>query len=522
MNYKILKMKKMKKIVLFLCAVLFSVTACNEDALEVTEENRLNPDVFWQTGDQAKLAVIGAYSPLANQFAWGRMMILHTLYRSDATNPIPFQGVSTDAANFSIQPTFGRMQEIWGEFWKTILRSNSILVEVPNIEDVNFSDADRNAILGEAYYLRAFQYFNLVVLFRNVPLITEPAASLDEVKNAPADPEMVWQQIISDLQMAQSLLPQSWDDSNVGRATWGAATGLLGKTYLYRSGIDSSNEYGQAATEFKKITDSGLYSLMPNHADNFGNDQENNAESLFEIQFDDTAVGWGADSANDLRTAAWEEDIAPPGFTSQSGMLINTWVKDAFLAETNLDGGVDPRAFNTIVYDYPGAMMYETPFADAFTDLSTVTVRKYLDFRPGKAKSDFGFGGNPSVINWRSIRYADILLMYAEAENEVNGGSAVALAALNQVRTRSNMASRTASNQATLRQQIRDERVLELLFEGDRYHDLLRWGMIPDAITNELKSNMGGSQYVPGREYLPIPQIEVDTNPLYPQNPGYN
>ncbi|MEO9512228.1 MAG: RagB/SusD family nutrient uptake outer membrane protein [Flavobacteriaceae bacterium] len=497
--------------------------ACDNDLLEVAEENRLNPEVFWQDGEQARLAIIGAYSPLANQYSWGRMMQLHTMYRSDAANPLNNQGVITDASNFSIQPTFGRLSEIWGEFWKTILRSNTILVEVPAIEDSSFSDADRNAILGEAHYLRAFQYFYLVTMFRNVPLITAPAASLDEVKNAPADPESVWQQIISDLQMAQSLLPQTWDSDNVGRATWGAATGLLGKTYLYRSGIDSSNEYAQAALEFKKIIDSGVYSLMPDHADNFGADQENNAESLFEIQHDDSGFNWGADLAGGLQTAAWEPDLAPPGFTSQLGMVVNTWVKDAFLAETAIGGETDPRAFSTLVYDYPGAMMYENTFAEAFADdLSIVTVRKYLDFRQGKAQSDFGFAGFPSVINWRIMRYADILLMYAEAENEANGGSSDALDALNQVRSRSNMAARTSSDQTTLRQEIRDERVLELMFEGDRYHDLLRWGMVPSAITDDLKSNMGGSQYVPGREYLPIPQIEVDTNPLYPQNEGYN
>ncbi|MFK5973994.1 MAG: RagB/SusD family nutrient uptake outer membrane protein [Flavobacteriaceae bacterium] len=516
-------MKNIKKVLLSLSVGLFMVMACSEENLEVTDENRLNPDVFWQDGTQAKQAIIGAYSPLANQFGWGRMMPIHTMYRSDATNPIAFQGVITDASNFSIEPTFGRLSEIWGEFWKTILRANTILVEVPAIEDSSFTDVDRNAILGEAYFLRAYQYFYLVTMFRNVPLITVPAASLDEVKNAPADPEQVWQQIISDLQVAQSLLPQTWDSGNVGRATWGAATGLLGKTYMYHSGIDNSNEYAQAAVEFKKIIDSGVYTLMSNYADNFGDDQENNAESLFEIQHDDNGFSWGADIAGGLRTAAWEPDLAPPGFTSQSGMLINSWVKDAFLAETTTGGETDPRAFSTIVYDYPGAMLYETPFATGFAnDLSTVTVRKYLDFRPGKTQADFGFGGFPSVINWRIMRYADILLLYAEAENETNGGSGAALDALNQVRTRSSMPVRVTSNQATLRQQIRDERVLELMFEGDRYHDLLRWGMIPDAITDELKSNLGGSQYVPGREYLPIPQIEVDTNPLYNQNPGYN
>ena len=515
-------MKKINKAILAFSMIFFMVTACDSNILDVTDENRLNPEVFWQNAAQAKLAIIGAYSPLANQFAWGRMMILHTTYRSDAVNPINNQGVATDASNFSIQPTFGRLSEIWGEFWKTILRTNTILVKVPEIQDSQFSDEERNAILGEAYYLRAFQYFYLINLFRNVPLITEPAASIADVKNAPSDPELVWQQIISDLQMAQSLLPQTWDDSNTGRATWGAATGLLGKTYLYRSGIDNTNEYAQAAAEFKKIIDSDIYNLMLNHGDNFGGDKENNAESLFEIQHDDITIGWGADTASDLRTAAWEADLAPPGFTSQLGMVVNPWVKDAFLAETTIGGDTDPRAFSTLAYNYPNAMMYETPFADAFaSNLSIIAIRKYLDFRPNKPQSDLGFGGLGSVINWRIMRYADILLMYAEAENEVIGASSDALDALNEVRTRSNMADRVASGQGTLRQQIRDERVLELMFEGDRFFDLLRWGMIPSAITDDLKSNMGGSQYVAGREYLPIPQIEVDTNTLYNQNPGY-
>lgn len=514
-------MNNIRKLLMTMAFTLVAVVSCDENLLEVTDENRLNPDVFWQTGEHARLGIIGAYSPLGNQFAWGRMMPIHTMYRSDATNPIPAQGIITDPANFSIQPTFGRLQEIWGEFWKTILRSNTILKEVPNIDDPDFSEDDKNAILGEAYYLRAFQYFYLVTMFRNVPLITEPAESLADVQVAPSPPEDVWQLVISDLQMAQSLLPESWDANNTGRATWGAATGLLGKTYLYRSGIDNTNEYAQAAAEFKSIIDSGIYSLMPNHADNFGDDKENNAESLFEIQLEGETIGWGADSLNDLRTAAWEPDLAPPGFTSQSGMLINEWVKEAFLAETTIGGETDPRAFSTIVYDYPGAMMYETPFSEAFDDPNTVTVRKYLDFREGKEQSDFGFAGFPSVINWRIMRYADILLMYAEAENEVNGGSQSALDALNQVRARANMPARTSTDQSVLRQEIRDERVLELIFEGDRFHDLLRWGLIPEAITDDLKSNMGGSQYVPGREYLPIPQIEIDTNPLYNQNPGY-
>lgn len=517
-------MKIYKKIFFALALIMLPVASCNEDILEVQDENRLNPDVFWSSGNDAKLAIIGAYSPLTSVLGWGRMMPLHTILRSDATNPIPFQGVTTDAANFSIEPSFGRLQEIWGELWKPILRANTILVEIGNIEDSNFTEAERNKIIGEAYFLRSFQYFYLITMFRNVPLITEPAASVAEIKNPPAEPELVWQQIISDLKMAQSLLPESWDSSNTGRATWGSATGLLGKTYLYRSGLDNSNEYALAAAEFQKILDKegSLYDLMPNHGDNFVDDKENNIESIFELQFDGNGNAWGSDNAGSLKSAAFESDLSPPGFTSQSGMWLNTWVKDAFLAETTSGGQIDPRAYNTIAWDAPGIMMYDKTFQEAFpNDLNRVAVRKYLDFKPGKQQPEFG-GPNASVINFKIMRYADILLMYAEAQNEAVPNSPLALDRLNQVRLRSNMPIRTSTDQSTLRQQIRDERVLELILEGDRYLDLLRWGMIPEAIPTEYKSNMGGSQYRAGREYLPIPQVEVDTNPLYPQNQGYN
>ena len=143
------------------------------------------------------------------------------------------------------------------------------------------------------------------------------------------------------------------------------------------------------------------------------------------------------------RAAAWEPDMAPPPFTSQGGFEINDWAFDAFLETPTTDGNVDPRTFSTFIWNYPGAMIYQETFADAYaTNLNFVGGRKYLDFEtPDKPLSDFGFAGFPSVINWRVIRYADVLLMYAEAENEVNGPSAAVFDALNRVRQRASMPS---------------------------------------------------------------------------------
>lgn len=522
-------MKKHNLISRLFCTLLvlfLTFSSCQNNFLEPVNENQLSPDTFWQSADDARKAIIGAYSPLSTVYGWGRMMILHTVYRSDVVDPFAFQGVTTDASNFSINPNFGRLNEIWGEFWKSIFRTNLIFENLDNIEDPNFSEEERNTIRGEAHFLRAFQYFYLITMFRNVPLLTTPPAGLEEITAKPAEPAQVWEQIISDLQEAQQLLPPSWDADNVGRATSWAATALLGKTYLYRAGIEgSSGDYALAATELKKVIDSGVYDLVADYADNFNAAGENNEESIFEIQFDNNGLAWGADNPETLRAAAWEPDMAPPPFTSQNGFEINEWAFEKFLETPDNDGNIDVRTYSTFIWNYPGAQIYQEEFADAYaTNLDFVGGRKYLDFEtPDKPQSDFGFAGFPSVINWRIIRYADVLLMYAEAENEANGPSTAVLNALNQVRQRANMPEYTLQDQATMREYIREERVLEFSLEGTRYYDLLRWGQIPDRFVNnpEFRENTGGVFYQPGREYLPIPQSEIATNPLYPQNPGY-
>lgn len=486
--------------VTFLC---FTVSSCNNEFLEPANENELSPETFWQSADDARKAIVGAYSPLSTVFGWGRMMILHTVYRSDVVDPFAFQGVTTDASNFSINPNFGRLNEIWGEFWKTIFRTNLIFENLPAIEDTNFSEEERNTLLGEAHFLRAFQYFYLITMFRNVPLLTAPPAGLDEVTAAPANPTEVWDLIIADLKEAQTLLPATWDGDNAGRATSGAVTALLGKTYLYRAGIDGvSGDYALAAAEFKKVIDSGTYSLVENYADNFNTTGENSTESIFEIQFDNNGLAWGADNPETLRAAAWEPDMAPPPFTSQNGFEINNWAFDTFLETPDNDGGVDVRTYSTFIWNYPGAVIYQETFSEAYaTNLEFIGGRKYLDFdTPDKPQSDFGFAGFPSAINWRIIRYADVLLMYAEAENEANGPSATVLDALNQVRSRANMPEYSSMSQDAMRDAIRNERVLELSLEGSQYYDLLRWGLVPERFVDnpEFRENTGGVFYQPG------------------------
>ncbi|TRX52226.1 RagB/SusD family nutrient uptake outer membrane protein [Fulvivirga sp. M361] len=325
---------------------------------------------------------------------------------------------------------------------------------------------------------------------------------------------------------AKTMLPDTWDDANLGRATSGAATAMLGKVYLY------NEQWDLASAEFQAVMSSGRYSLVDNYADNFSSFTENNSESIFEIQFrNDNMNGWGGDNPGIGRDNSFTEDIAPQGFTGQDGMRINQWALDLFLAERTINGEIDPRAFITLFWrtdetttyqgETLGATIYQgKTYQEAYEPSENrIFGKKYLGIDEGAERANFYESGN----NLRIIRYADVLLMFAEAELMNNSGVAnqAAVDAVNQVRTRVDMPLRTT---AMTMDSIRDERVKELTLERTRYFDLLRWGLVKERIvdTPGIKSESGGvGAYQPGREYLDIPQNELNINSNFNNNPGY-
>ncbi|MEM9258695.1 MAG: RagB/SusD family nutrient uptake outer membrane protein, partial [Bacteroidota bacterium] len=373
--------------------------------------------------------------------------------------------------------------------------------------------------------LRAYNYFALLQNYRNLPLVTEPI-SLDESREvSQVAPEIIYDQIVADLKAAQTMLPDEWTGGSIGRATSGAATGLLGRVMM------SNSDFAGAKAELQKIISSGRYQLMDDYADNFEEATDNNSESLFEIQLvSDGNSGWGGDRPGTGKGAGYMQDLAPPpAFTGQDGMRINDWVLDVFLDERTVNGEIDPRAFITLFFDtdetttYEGrelaATIYEgQTFQEVFPGSSFIFNKKYLDLEAGytTAAQGWHFSGN----NFRAIRYADVLLMFAEAELMTNGSTQAALDAINEVRARVDM---PAFTEITM-QDIIDERVKELSIERLRYYDLLRWGKVKELIVDrpEVKSESGGTgAYRPGREYFDIPDSELNNNQNFKHNPGY-
>ena len=502
-------------LLLALLLTTFVLTDCSEQALNVANPNQLSPEIFWRSADDAEKGLVAAYGPLTTIMGWGRMLgaILTTL-RGDDMNPYPAQEVN-DVGTFAVAATDNRVSEGWGELNAIVARTNQVLANVPAIK---MDETRKKQIMGEAYFLRALSHFYLLNMWGNIPLITKPVNELEDILVAQAPASDVWASIKSDLKQAQSSLPDKPKD--IGRATSGAATALLGKAYLY------TKEWAPATVELKKVIDGGVYQLVPNYQDNFLSTTNNNAESIFELQYQNSSTGnWGpSGTPNPYRGQAWEPDIAPKGYTSQAGTTINRWVFDLFMKEKTTAGAIDPRAYATMNWNYPGAKVYQDDFTKAFTgtDLNNIWVRKYLNFdrTSSLTPGSWAYATNDR----RMIRLGDVLLMYAEAENEANGPTAGAYAAINRVRTRAAMPPIAPGlSKDAFRVGVRNERVLELTGEGDRFLDLLRWGIAADVFTKNpaLRSNSGGQFQANKNEYLPIPQNDINTNPQMKQNPGY-
>ncbi len=501
-------------IVLFL---LFGSFACDDKYLELTNPNLINVEDYWKTEEDFERGVNAVYQALYYDGTYLRMAQLGLdLKGDDVRGDSPWDVI--DGAG-----RFNRLNELlpqwlWTAFYAGVHRANQV---IHKIDEGEFSsDEAKNTLLGQAVFLRGLYYFHLVNFFNNIPLILNTYESSEDFYPEQADPQDVWDQIVKDFSDAAELLPSSYDNpEDIGRATEGAARAFLGKTYLFRK------EYQLASTQFELVMDMG-YELMPNYVDNFTEAYENNIESIFEIQFDrsvgGTDLGWvGEPAANWSKTTARAITYGPEGF-GWSDVVPTRWVFDQFKVEPTEGGGVDPRLDATIFYNYPGATVYGVPFEEQYPEaLDNIYPKKYQNYLTLVDEFDWRSG-----INERIMRYADVLLMYAECQNELDHRS-VAAQYVQDVRTRAQLPDRQTEFEGMSREDLFEEiahqRLLEFCLEGHRFDDIRRWGWLEDPdMLEELKSRDSEfNGYTAGREYYYIPQVEIDTNPNIDQNDGY-
>lgn len=521
----------MKKL-LYIISATFLLSACKVD---VENPNTITAGTFWKTEKDAEHGVNAIYNMFYKPGTFSRWL----WFRFDLTSDEGFSqspwAELKEWTRFQYNNYNFWEGNAWTyrDFYEAIFRANQVLHYVP---EINFSDqTKKDQLLGQAYFLRGLYYYNLSLLWgsENISLPIVLELSTPGMQPDGHTGTEVYEQAIKDFTEAQNLLPTEWNAENKGRATRGAALAFRAKAYMQLL------KWGEAKTDLEWfVTGEGknLYNLTANYFDNFDKDRENNIESVFEIQYSDVHKAPAGDGDFDVDPNLGlnrGQFFAPPGIGWTDGEL-RPWLVTEFKKEKNIDGGFDIRLRYTAFYegmenDFPNNSRIYSFTSDAGL-WSQQNWKGRVFFR--KYGSDYyrDYDDYHNPTNVRLIRYADVLLMYAECIAQTDGPLATAVAQVDRVRARVKMPSlatnypEAATDKATFLKRLQMERMLELATEGHRWADIKRWGLLDSQSgVDELKErDPDFNNFVVGRhKRLPIPSDEKANNPNTEQNPNY-
>jgi starch-binding outer membrane protein, SusD/RagB family len=496
----------------FLLVLLSAFFAqCKKDILDVAPTIPISSlDTYYQNETEAVNAVNATYTPLSaiyNGAAWhiGDIMSDDT----DLGGGGGGDGLETaELDNFNVTSFNPVINLMWAQCYFGVLRANLVIERVPLVPVM--TPAVRNRSLGEARFLRAFYYYQLVRTFGDVPLYTNAITAEEATRIARAPRQSVYNQIIADLKLAETLLPNTYGAADKGRVTAGSAKGMLASVYLTIG--DKTN----AALKAKEVIDNRAtygYDLWSDYGDNYKLDKENGKESLFEVQYRSGGGQWsdfGAGHKLNTFFAPRAQDIV-----QSSGYGWNVPTKS--FADSYEKTGT---GYNTIIDKRrPSSMWIPGDVLGAYTQPASLVgsplglnVKKY--FVP--ISNTLGDnGGWTCALNVPIMRYSEVLLIYAEA-----AGPALGKSFADQVRVRAGLAALpNGLNDAQYLDAIYKERRLEFGFEMHRWYDLLRH---PDPNYFLTVMRAAGKTNIQAKHrYMPIPQGERDKNPNLTQNDGY-
>ncbi|MDT0691157.1 RagB/SusD family nutrient uptake outer membrane protein [Salegentibacter sp. F188] len=488
-------MKKIK-IILMAFVTLFAVNGCDEEDFELTNPSGLSPETYFRTEAQVQSAVNAVYANLQTIGLYTRtyFFAMDIMSREALGNP-QLEADKRVYQEWSFDASHAPISWYWDACYRGINKANFVINNEDRINDIPSSlltDDKKARFIGEAKYMRAFYYFLLVTRFGDVPLITTIPEDGSGFPRTPS--EQVYDQIVADLNDASQSL---WEKERTedGRATQGAAYALLGKTHLYRE------QYQEALNAFDNIY--GEYSLEEDYFANFREEDEFGPESIFEVQYDDdlgNSAVWNSNAAG--------EDANEVTFRGQE-YGFNDWFNvypNPELLDEYEEG--DIRYDETFYFPgdtFAGGVIEELPLD------RRAAWRKYQNYYKDVNEDQ------ASGINMKVIRYADVLLMMAEAENAL-GNQAEAIGYINEVRERAELDPLPMDlSQEEVFDAIVHERMVELAGEQVRFPDLVRWGL-----AGEYLSEYGFQEGI--NEIWPIPNDEIFANEGITQgdqNPGY-
>jgi len=499
-----------------LCTAIVIISACSDKDLELVDPGSLSPETFFKTQAQVQSSVNAVYANLQTIGLFTRAyFFMHDLMGNDAAGNPQLEADKVQYRNFSFDANHGNIGDYWESCYRGINKANFVIGNsdaINALSDATMSAANKKKFIAEARFLRALYYFLLVQRWGDIPLITEIPTSSEGFPKSPK--AAVYDLIISDLQIASTDLLDKGSEQ-VGRANMQAASALLGKVYLYQE------EYDLALTEFNKVY--GEYELADNYFDNFMDETEHTTEYIFDIEYDES-LGAGA-LWNSSVSGGGQNEATLRGQEYGWNDWFNTYPSNDLLAEyepgdtryddtfyTNGDvfeGDEDERTIRTGVKPDP------VPATEIYIPLERAAGwRKYQNYYQ-RANENIN-----SSINFKYLRYADVLLMMAECENKRPGGNQdAAIGYINEVRQRPSVmlpALPLGQSATAVFDAIVHERRVEFAGEQSRFNDLVRWGL--------AATELAGQGFQAKHVLFPIPAREIQSNPAITeadQNFGY-
>lgn len=496
---------------------------CSESFLDVPLTDTLNQDVVWAEVETAQAAVNGMYNQLTSQFLYRNPTLL------DAVTPNTYSIYDyLDSDNLARSShnagSLGVILGRWGESYELIGRANYVL---DNVDEAPFNEEIIKRSKGEALFLRALGYFNLWTVYGGVPLILS-APDISQGSMPRNDLAQIIEQSVIDLNLAADYLPLTYSAADRGRVTKGAALALKSRILIYKAsptfvGSNSQSEWQQAANAAKEVMDLGIYSLGSDYRELFRDEfsTSRTAEAIFQVAFKFPEV-----SSHEIDTRLeLFNDFAPlPNLVDDYLMIDGESIEDSDLYDLdNPFENRDPRLKATVIV--PGTMFNGRAVTTSRYPSTGFGLKKYTSFPDEEFIGESGgaFSDNDIMV----IRYAEILLNFAEAQNEASGPNNEIYSALNKIRQRAGMPNvKTGLSQEEMRELIRHEKRIEFVGEGLYYDDIRRWQTIEELMTTDIFRSDGTllstRSFKPERDYFwPIPSNVIELNSNLVQNPNY-
>ncbi len=510
---------KKRVLPLFLLSV-FLLAGC--DTLEEVPSSQLSPSNFFETPQDAEAAVIGTYA----QMKPNRRYSHHAARLVNMPNPYLLANNNQHRvfSSFSYDATSGSLVNMWFIHYNAIDAASAAVENIPQVDGMD--EEQQNALIGEVRFIRALHYFNLVRLWGSVPLAKEATKSTEGLDKAGAPIGEIYAFIVEDLMFAADALPAGRQAGgpdgagDLGRVTAGAANALLGKVYLTMAGepLNDDSKLQLAKERLQRVVDSGAYELLDDVKSIFALDNELNEEIIFAVGYE----GSGGQGQGNLLA----KQYMPPRYSSVGGGGgYKAGYHEDFYAKFD---STDERRNELLLYQYCHwrGCQHLVTYGDPDDPIGRyepprgIAQGKFIDTNQNCCNGD---------TDVPLLRYADVFLMLAEAENEISGPSAEVFNYLNELRERAGAPLFDASadlegnawTKESLRHAILMERFRELFFEFKAVYDIRRMGKTEWAVENSYDAQKAGVTYDPKLDLYPIPQRALDQNPSLEQNPGY-